>query len=230
VSSDDKAIILVILSVSISYFIFVALVTSSAMHNTLNSIIDLNRSYSAIYSTKAGNFWSISFSDIISIFLGSIAVWVSLPNLIGVIVGYIYRPKIEAFFPPAFHYETNATVLWSDLNNVLNIINYSPRYFLIEIEITVERRWQPNRRASSLFPYEGIQGEDPRGFWYKSRVFDICGRGILALMLPFIPEPENNSLEILIYPRIKLSSLKFPTFYGDVHTRIIKETFIVTGT
>jgi hypothetical protein len=212
VSSDDKAIILLILSVSVSYFIFVAMVTNSAMHNTLISVSGLNRSYSTIYSTKPDNFWSISFSDI-SIFLASVALWVSLPNLIGVIMGYIYRPKIEAFFPPAFHYETNATLLWSDLNNALNIRNNSRRYFLIEIEITVERRWQPDRRGSSLFPYEGIQGEDPRGFWYKSGVFEIRGRGTLDLTLPFIPEPENNSLQILIYPRIKMSSLKFPTFY-----------------
>jgi hypothetical protein len=78
----------------------------STMHNTnyVNSANRLNQSYATIYSAKSSNCWEISISDVIFLVLGGIAFWLSLPTLFGLIIGFFYRPKIEAFFPPNLHY------------------------------------------------------------------------------------------------------------------------------
>jgi hypothetical protein len=214
--------------------------------NTTKSIEGSNKTDTIAKSTRSVNFWNITFSDIlssvgdtlsnlnpetISLILGIFALIVSIPNAIIFFVGHFYKPKIEAFFAPSFQFEKNAKIIWSQLNNTLiQVRNNTSRNLLIEIEVITEKPWQHNPDASALILYSGLKGGYPLkgAFWVKTKVLDIPGNSGNGFTFPLIPQQENNLLEIIIHPRIKLSEFKFPTFYGEVYLNPIKEKFTIT--
>lgn len=182
-------------------------------------------------SEDPGDFWNLRITDYISIILGLIALVAIIPYLINLFFAQFYKPKIEAFIPPSFHYEKSAKVKWSDLSNLTNFRNNTLRRFTIEIEIIMDRSWPDNPAAAGVYPFSGLKGGYPLqgGFWRKTNSRDFPGGGgIMALSFPFQPQQEECHLEIVIYPRMHLSEFGFPRYFGEVYLRPIREIFRVT--
>jgi hypothetical protein len=173
--------------------------------------------------------WNLSSTEVISLVLGIFAFIISLPNAIVFFVGYFYNAKIEAFFPPSFRYEKGSKIIWSNLNNsYIQVRNNKPKNFHIEIEIITEKAWQPE--TPNWFPHSRLKGGYPLrgGIWYRTESHDLPGNSQSAIKFPLTPKQENNTLEIIIHIKMRLSEFKFPAFYGEITLNPIKEKFTRT--
>jgi hypothetical protein len=172
------------------------------------------------------NFWTISLSDIISLFLGIVAFIAALPTIIGFFVSHFYKPNIEVFFPPKFHYEKDVRVKWDGLKNP-NVRNNTSRIFQVELEIISLRPWQVDPKMQVRFPHAGLRKEIPGkgGFWRKTNSFELSSQ--MSFTFPLIPEQQDNNIRLIIHPRIKLAEFGFPSFYGEILLRSLEFTFMI---
>ena len=173
------------------------------------------------------NFWKISISDLISLCLGAIAIWASLPSIVSQFLSHFYKPKLEAFIPPRFFYTENESILWSELDTHINIRNSTLRTFQLVIEIIIDKPWVLKTNAQGLYPHQGLKGGYPlrSGFWIKTDEISLSGNGTMAILFPYIPKQEEAILEIVIHPKIHLSQFRFPSNYGEVYLKPIYEVF-----
>lgn len=180
----------------------------------------------ANHLNNPNDFWNISISDIVSLFLGIVAFIAALPTIIGFFISHIYKSKIEIFFPPKFHYEKDAKVKWNGLENP-NVRNNKNKVFQVELEIISLQPWQINPRMQNMFPHGGLRKEvqGKGGFWRKTNRFELSSQ--MSFIFPLIPVQQHNIIRIIIYPRIKLSEFGFPSFYGEISLRSIEFTFII---
>lgn len=189
-------------------------------------------SYLEAMKTSVESFWSIRATDLISLALAAIAGWLTIPP---VLFGTFYKPRIEAFLtlPGVFHYEKNTTFSWTHfINPAINIRNRTPRRFSIEIQIKTDKYWSIKPEARGLFPKSGLEGGRPLegGFWVKSISLEIPGSTQGGYTFPLQPKPEDCSMEIIVYPRLRLSEFKpFPRYFGEVDLKPIKAGYRVTG-
>jgi hypothetical protein len=174
-----------------------------------------------VIEDSAENFWSITFTDVVSVVLAIIAGWLTIPPFL---FGTFYRPKLEIFLPPSFHYEKNATIRWSEISDI-NIRNNTSRRFTIQVEVKIDKPWSSRIQASNLYPSRGIGG----GFWAQSIELPIAGGLGSALTFPFEPEPEDCSLDLVVYPRFRLSEFGFPRYFGEIDSHPIRAHYRVTG-
>lgn len=113
-------------------------------------IIDLER------VGEGQNFWKISISDLISLGLGAIAIWASLPSIVSQFLSHFYKPKLEAFIPLRFFYAEDESILWSELDTHINIRNSTLRTFQLVIEIIIDKPWVLKTNAQGLYPHQGL--------------------------------------------------------------------------
>ena len=177
---------------------------------------------------------------IISLIISVVALIASLPYLSKFFVYYLYKSKLEVFFPPPNKGKMKwsdivkrTEIKWSELttkegiNNPLNIRNKDKRALSIEIKFIIDKPWKLKQGLEKYFAKRGLGGVCPLqgGFWYRTRSFHLAGYNLMALDFPFKPQPEECSLEIIIYPKIHLSELGFPRYFGDVDLKPFKKVF-----
>jgi len=181
---------------------------------------------------------------VISLIITLVALIASLPYLSKFFVYLVYRPQLEIFFPPPNEIKMRAEIVerteikWSELTtgkrgkfNPLNIHLKDKRALNIEIKFIIDKPWKLKENMKKYFTEDGLVGGYPQkgGFWYKSKSFHLSGYSTLSLAFPFKPQPEECSLEVIVYPKIHLSEFRLPRYFGDVNLKPIKKIFkIVT--
>ncbi len=177
----------------------------------------------------------------ISLIISLVALIASLPHFSKFLVYHFYKPKLEVFFPPSdkdkiewSEIVERTEINWSELAtkergkiNPLNIRIKDKRALSIEIEFIIDKPWKLKHNMEKYFAKKGLGGGYPLqgGFWYRTISFHLAGYSSMSLAFPFEPQPEECSLEIIIYPKVHLSEFGFPRYFGDVDLKPIKKVF-----
>lgn len=163
-----------------------------------------------------------------SIILALIALIAALPNLVKMGVYYLYKPKLELFFPPPNRLDK---IGWSELKGTpLNIRNRSLKFLTVEVEYISDKPLNLRGDVGRSIVESGLTGGYPLkgGFWFRTKSLHLAGNLVLAHTFPFEASSEDCSLEVKVYPTISLSEFGFPRYFGHVELKPIKKEFQIT--
>ena len=180
--------------------------------------------------------------SIISLVISILALIASLPYLSKFFVYHFYNPKLEIFFPSSnkdkmkwFEIVKKTEINWSELNIKekrgeiipLNIRLKDKRTLSIKIDFIIDKPWKLKQDMGKYFTNIGLRGGYPSkvGFWYRTISFLLYPYSVMGINFPFEPQPEECSLEVVIYPTVHLSEFGLPRYFGDVDLKPIKKVF-----
>jgi len=164
---------------------------------------------------------------LLSFILSLIAIIASFPTLARIVIYHVYSPNLDIFFPPAFTYSETVLITPENLRRGLdlNIRNNEKRDFTAQIEFILDKPWRliDDRRIVE----KGLTGGHNRkaGFYFKTEPFQIPGQSITGLFFPFQIQPEECSVEIILYPKIHMSEFGLPRYFGECDLKPIKKHF-----
>lgn len=174
---------------------------------------------------------------IVFFILAMLALLGALPGISWFFAYYLYHPRLDIFFPPPGR--APDSVRWSELSSAegtygsfLHVSKKSNAEVTMEIECIIDRPWKSRQQLESTFPFSGLAGGYPRsgGFLRRSMPIRLApGSGVVALAFPFEPQPEKCSLTVVVHPRIQLSELRLPKYFGYVDLKPIRAHFVIVA-
>ncbi len=178
--------------------------------------------------------------EIISLAISIFALVISLPSISKFFTYFLYAPRIEVFIPPIGKSSNKSN--WSDIvkrskinasdltKATLNIRSLCDEDLCIYVEFILDRPWKLKPNLKKYFVKSGVRGGYPREgrFWFRSEEFYLPGNSVLGISFPFMPKQERCKLEVVIYPKIHLSELCLPRFFGFAELRPVRKVFEIT--
>ena len=163
-------------------------------------------------------------SIIISLVSLVIALIASVQHICKFFVYHFYKLKLEIFFPNA----ENTKIKFSDLENtLLNIHLKDKRPLKVEIEFVLDKPWKLKQNMKNIIAESGL-GKGSRGmFRFRTGSFNLPGCSTLAIQFPFEPRNEECVVEIIVYPKISLSELRLPRYFGEVDLKPVSKVFYI---
>ena len=120
-------------------------------------------------------------------------------------------------------------IKWSELENIrLNIYSDDKRDLYFEILFIVDKPWPPIGNGEYITDSK-MKGIPKPKFHYRSKSFHLASGFSMALPFPFEAQPEECTIEVEAYPKIALSELHLPRYFGEAELRPIRKVFRVIG-
>jgi hypothetical protein len=144
------------------------------------------------------------------------------------LIYYLYEPKIKIGMAFGGTCPFNGKTTFNSLevlDSTLNIVNTDiKRNMRIEIEFIASKPIKINPQFEGYFREQGLGGG---GFRFVTNEFYLPAHSTLGLGYPFELYYEEFTLEVIIYPKMKMSEFGLPRFFGDIDLRPVKKTFVI---